>query len=133
MNATSDNWPRSLWLVRHGESAGNVARDSDGQLFRNVAGNPGLATAGSGDALAGVIAGLAARGAEPLQAAVWGVWLHAKAGEALAWKVGRSVTSPASSPAKCRDCLAGRHDFLPSKRRWPTTGGAELHSGLVVP
>ncbi len=60
----------------------------DGQLFHNVAGNQGLATAGSGDTLAGVIAGLAARGAEPLQAAVWGVWLHAKAGEALARKVG---------------------------------------------
>jgi ADP-dependent NAD(P)H-hydrate dehydratase len=60
----------------------------DGQIFRNTAGNPGLATAGSGDTLAGVIGGLAARGAAPLQAAVWGVWLHAKAGEALARKVG---------------------------------------------
>ncbi len=60
----------------------------DGDVFRNVAGNPGLATAGSGDVLAGLIAGLAARGASPLKAAVWGVYLHAKAGEALAASCG---------------------------------------------
>ena len=36
---------------------------------------------GSGDVLAGVIAGLASRGASAEQAAVWGVALHARAGE----------------------------------------------------
>ena len=56
----------------------------DGAAFQNVAGNVGLATAGSGDTLAGLIAGMAARGATPLQAAVWGVHLHAKAGEVCA-------------------------------------------------
>ncbi len=35
-----------------------------------------------------MIAGLIARGAEPVQAAVWGVYLHAKAGEALSSKLG---------------------------------------------
>jgi len=59
-----------------------------GEAYRNVAGNSGLATAGSGDTLAGLIAGLAARGAEPAQAAVWGVALHAQAGEALARRLG---------------------------------------------
>lgn len=56
----------------------------DGSAFRNTAGNSGLATAGSGDVLAGLLTGLAARGATALQAAVWSVYLHAKAGEALA-------------------------------------------------
>jgi ADP-dependent NAD(P)H-hydrate dehydratase len=56
----------------------------DGTAFQNVAGNVGLATAGSGDTLAGLIAGMAARGATPVQAAAWGVHLHAKAGEACA-------------------------------------------------
>src|SRR3978361_934818 len=52
-------------------------------------GNVGLATSGSGDVLAGVIAGLFARGAEPFAAACWGVFLHASAGDRLAKKVGR--------------------------------------------
>lgn len=56
----------------------------DGTAFQNVAGNVGLATSGSGDTLAGLIAGMAARGATPLQAAAWGVHLHARAGEACA-------------------------------------------------
>lgn len=60
----------------------------DGALFHNTAGNVGLGTSGSGDALAGVIAGLCARGAEPLQAAVWGVYLHARAGDVLARRIG---------------------------------------------
>lgn len=58
--------------------------DPDGAAFLNTAGNVGLATAGSGDSLAGIIAGLAARGAPAVQAAVWGVYLHALAGERLA-------------------------------------------------
>jgi hydroxyethylthiazole kinase-like uncharacterized protein yjeF len=60
----------------------------DGTAFENVAGNVGLGTSGSGDVLSGVIAGLCARGANALQAAVWGVYLHAKAGEVLARRLG---------------------------------------------
>jgi ADP-dependent NAD(P)H-hydrate dehydratase len=60
----------------------------DGATFHNLDGNIGLGTSGSGDALSGIIAGLAARGATPLQAAVWGVHLHAKAGDSLARKQG---------------------------------------------
>jgi len=52
--------------------------------YRNTAGTPGLGTAGSGDVLAGVIGGLLARGVEPTAAAVWGVHLHALAGERAA-------------------------------------------------
>jgi ADP-dependent NAD(P)H-hydrate dehydratase len=60
----------------------------DGRVFHNAAGNVGLATAGSGDCLAGLIAGLAARGADEVQAAVWGVYLHALAGDRLRRKYG---------------------------------------------
>ncbi|MEA2785571.1 MAG: ADP-dependent NAD(P)H-hydrate dehydratase [Candidatus Eremiobacteraeota bacterium] len=59
-----------------------------GALYRNEHGNVGLATSGSGDVLAGVIGGLLARGAEPLVAAAWGVYLHARAGDALAKRIG---------------------------------------------
>lgn len=58
------------------------------EVWRVEAGNPGLGTAGSGDVQAGLVAGLLARGAEPEQAAVWGAYLHATAGDRLAERVG---------------------------------------------
>ena len=51
-------------------------------------GHPGLATSGAGDVLAGLIAGLAARQAPLEQACAWGVVLHARAGAALAQRLG---------------------------------------------
>ncbi len=61
----------------------------DGEAYANRTGNVGLATSGSGDTLAGIITGLAARGTSPLQAALWGVYLHGAAGERLAKRIGR--------------------------------------------
>jgi NAD(P)H-hydrate repair Nnr-like enzyme with NAD(P)H-hydrate dehydratase domain len=49
---------------------------------------PGLGTSGSGDVLAGAVAGLAARGATPLDSALWGLHLHGTSGERLARRVG---------------------------------------------
>ncbi|HET9621546.1 MAG TPA: NAD(P)H-hydrate dehydratase [Kofleriaceae bacterium] len=60
----------------------------DGTAYHSTEGNLGLGTAGSGDVLAGVIGGLCARGATPLQAAVWAVHLHACAGDQLARRIG---------------------------------------------
>jgi hydroxyethylthiazole kinase-like uncharacterized protein yjeF len=60
----------------------------DGRIWQHDGGNVGLATSGSGDTLAGIIAGLAARGAPLEQACVWGVALHARAGERLAQRHG---------------------------------------------
>jgi hydroxyethylthiazole kinase-like uncharacterized protein yjeF len=51
-------------------------------------GGPGLGVSGSGDVLAGLVGGLLARGAEPLNALLWSVWLHGEAGARLARKVG---------------------------------------------
>jgi hydroxyethylthiazole kinase-like uncharacterized protein yjeF len=51
-------------------------------------GVPGLGVAGSGDVLAGIVAALLARGAEPLTALLWGVLLHGEAGERLAKQIG---------------------------------------------
>jgi hydroxyethylthiazole kinase-like uncharacterized protein yjeF len=65
-----------------------IAAPASSNVYCNRAGNVGLATSGSGDTLSGVVAGLAARGATPLQAAVWGVHLHARAGDELARRVG---------------------------------------------
>ncbi len=60
-----------------------------GEVYRFNGGAVGLATSGSGDTLAGVVAGLAARGADPLTAALWGVWAHGTAGVRLEKEVGR--------------------------------------------
>jgi ADP-dependent NAD(P)H-hydrate dehydratase len=61
----------------------------DGRAFRFEGGGIGLATSGSGDVLAGIVGGLAARGADVLTATLWGVWLHGEAGRILTEKVGR--------------------------------------------
>ena len=60
----------------------------DGRLWKHEGGNVGLAASGSGDTLAGIIVGLAARGAPLEQAGAWGVALHARAGDRLAERTG---------------------------------------------
>lgn len=59
-----------------------------GDSWKYQGGGPGLGVSGSGDTLAGIVGGLLARGAAPLQALLWGVWLHGEAGASLAGKVG---------------------------------------------
>lgn len=53
----------------------------EGKGYINDSGNPGMATAGSGDVLTGVITGLIAQGYEPLDATIFGVYLHGLAGD----------------------------------------------------
>jgi hydroxyethylthiazole kinase-like uncharacterized protein yjeF len=55
-----------------------------GDCWRIPKGNPGLGTSGSGDVLAGAVAGIAARTGDPLTAAAWGLLLHGAAGDRLA-------------------------------------------------
>lgn len=61
----------------------------DGRLFRYGGGGVGLATSGSGDTLAGIVAGLIARGASPLEGTIWAVYVHGEAGKRLARRIGR--------------------------------------------
>lgn len=58
--------------------------DAEQHVFTCQAGNPGLASAGMGDVLSGVIGGLMAQGIAPADAARLGVWLHAAAGDHVA-------------------------------------------------
>ena len=60
----------------------------DGDFWTYEGGAPGLGVSGSGDVLAGIVGGLLARGAEPLNALLWAVWLHGEAGAQLAKKIG---------------------------------------------
>lgn len=59
-----------------------------GDVWRVAAGGPGLGTAGSGDVLAGAIAGFAARGMAAERAAAWGAWCHGRAGDRLTERMG---------------------------------------------
>jgi len=60
----------------------------NGSAWHYSGGGPGLGVSGSGDVLAGITGGLLARGADPLTALLWAVWLHGEAGRALGEKVG---------------------------------------------
>lgn len=70
------------------KGAYSVACDTDGHLLVNVTGNPGMASGGVGDVLAGVVAGLMAQGHPPVQAAAVGAYLHGAAGDLCAETMG---------------------------------------------
>jgi hydroxyethylthiazole kinase-like uncharacterized protein yjeF len=61
-----------------------------GGAWRDENADVGLGTSGSGDVLAGIMAGLLARGASPAQAACWGTYVHAMAGQRLVPRMGRT-------------------------------------------
>ncbi|WP_205601502.1 ADP-dependent NAD(P)H-hydrate dehydratase, partial [Cellulomonas iranensis] len=65
-----------------------VVAEPGGRRWRSSTGHSGLGTSGSGDVLAGAVAGLLARGADPVQAACFGVEAHGLAGDRLAAAVG---------------------------------------------
>ena len=73
-----------------------------GDCHFNMSGNPGMAKGGSGDVLAGLIAGLAARGYSPLHAALLGVWFHGLAGDRAAGIHGQESMCSADLPAFLR-------------------------------
>lgn len=70
------------------KGARTVIASPGGEQWQHEGGNVGLGTSGSGDVLAGIIVGLAARGADLAQAAAWGVAMHARAGVRLAERLG---------------------------------------------
>lgn len=95
---TSDSFAR--WRVQsevarsHGlivlcKTAYTSIATPDGKIYINSTGNPGMGTAGTGDALTGILTGLLAQGYEPTNAARLGVYLHGLAGDLAAKELGQ--------------------------------------------
>jgi len=77
-------WQKTVVL----KGAYTVVAAADGRVRVNPVANPGLASAGTGDVLAGAIAGLAAQGSPLFDAAIAGVFLHGQAGEVVRGELG---------------------------------------------
>ena len=90
----------SLVVVLKGPDT--VVASPDGRAVISTTGTPWLATAGSGDVLAGAIGGLLAQGHKAFEAAAAGVWLHAEAGR----KVGPGLLAH-DLPQALRGVIAG--------------------------
>jgi hydroxyethylthiazole kinase-like uncharacterized protein yjeF len=105
------------------KGAGTVIANSQGNYAINASGNPVLATGGTGDVLAGIIAAIAAGpqgtvGSIAINAACAGVWLHGAAGDLVASRIG-----PVGVPA-------GRiADWLPAVFRSLVEGSAATNGG----
>ncbi len=82
------------------KGAGSIIAAKDGSTYINSNGNPGMATGGSGDVLAGIIGAFAARGMSTKDAAVAGVYIHGLAGDIAAEKLGEMGMLP-TDMAKC--------------------------------
>ncbi|NDL67576.1 NAD(P)H-hydrate dehydratase [Anaerotalea alkaliphila] len=81
MEATAREYARAQGAVMVLKSARTVVADPRGETCLSLGGNNGMATAGSGDVLAGLVAGLLGQGAEPFGGACLGVHLHGLAGD----------------------------------------------------
>lgn len=69
------------------KGAGTLVAKEGHPTFLNLNGNPGMACGGSGDVLAGLLAGLLAQGIEPFAAARAAVWIHGAAGDVAALRL----------------------------------------------
>ncbi len=76
-----------------------------GEAFVNLSGNNGMATAGAGDVLTGIIGGLLAQGAAPETAAPLGVFVHGLAGDAAAKEKGKTAMTASDLLAGLGACM----------------------------
>jgi hydroxyethylthiazole kinase-like uncharacterized protein yjeF len=105
------------------KGARTIIADPSGVAYINPTGNPGMATAGSGDVLTGIIAGLLAQSMRPFEAAVLGVYVHGLAGDIASRRLGEmgvTATDILESVPEALHILAGergeKHVGWPSRQ-----------------
>lgn len=97
------------------KGAHSVVADPDGNVFINPTGNPGMATAGCGDVLSGIIGGLLAQGVAPFEAAIAGVYLHGRAGDIAAHTTGAASVMAGDLVRNIPDAILSVQDELASE------------------
>ena len=97
---TSDSWTRMQLQIEFSKKykviiilkgAHTCISLSSGEIYFNTTGNPGMATAGSGDVLTGLILGLLSQEYSPMQAALLSVYLHGLSGNLAEKQVGQEA------------------------------------------
>ena len=86
--SAATNLAQKLGVIVLLKGPGTVITDASA-CYQNPTGNPGMATGGSGDVLAGIITALLGFGIPPLEAAACGAWLHGAAGDICADEIGQ--------------------------------------------
>ncbi len=90
------------------KGAGTIIATPGQRVCINTTGNPGMATGGSGDVLAGLIGGLLSQGYDSHEAAVLGVYMHGKAGDLASEKFGPI----GYTPSETADMLPAAYDWI---------------------
>ncbi len=109
-----------VWVVLKGHPT-HVCHPG-GQVAICPRGNAGMATAGAGDVLTGIITGLLAQGYTPGDAAVLGVWLHASAGDCAASRLGQEAMLARDITAHLYDAWSELH--AAASPPWPQVRAA---------
>ncbi len=70
------------------KGANTIVANGEGEIYINYTGNPGMATAGSGDLLTGIISSFIGQGIDPYESTILGVYCHGLAGDLAKWDKG---------------------------------------------
>jgi hydroxyethylthiazole kinase-like uncharacterized protein yjeF len=84
----TQNFAKKHKLILISKGANTQTYLPNGEIYFNATGNPGMATAGSGDVLTGIIAGQLSKGFNTADAAIFGVYLHGFSGDEVAAQIG---------------------------------------------
>lgn len=113
-----EDFARDHQMITVLKDAATITAVPYASTYVNASGNAGMATAGSGDVLTGVIAGLIAQGIQASEAAPLGVYLHGLAGDQAAVRIGKASM-------RASDIASGLPDVLMQSEKNTTSANGE--------